>query len=130
MILGFTPPMSDLLGAAELTVTTTVYTIQFLVSGLGWAVTGSRIDLMPGTFVDFSDPRWAFLLDQNGPPIDAVALNQLTYDFMTSNDVVGLSYPYWEVRYMFDRGIIPISPPVGDRFTLGHSRLGGHHVLG
>jgi hypothetical protein len=119
-----------MLGAVFLTVTTTVFTIQFIVSNLGWAVTGSRIDLPPGTLVDLSVARWAFLLDQHGPPPDAVALNQLTYDFMTSNDVVGLGYPYWEVRYMFDRGIIPISPPVGDRFTLGHSRLGGPHVLG
>jgi hypothetical protein len=32
------------------------------------------------------------------PPIDAIALTQVTYDWMTSsNGVIGLGYPTWRV---------------------------------
>jgi hypothetical protein len=111
MIFGFTPPGSDPLGAVALTVVTTVFTLQYIVGGLGWAVTGSRIDLPAGTVVDSGLPRWAFLLDQGGPPPDAIALTQYTYDFMTNNEgVIGLGYPYWEVRFQLERGIVPIAP--------------------
>src|SRR5262249_22424834 len=132
MIFGFTPPGSDGLGAVFLTVTTTVFTLYFLVGGLGWAVMGGRIELPPGTAVDLGLPRWRFLLDQDGPPIDAVPLTQYTYDFMTNNNgVIGLGYPYWAVRY--GSGIIPVAGDYGPLFRLGTAGsgvLGGGHVLG
>jgi hypothetical protein len=93
-------------------VTSTVYTLQFLVDRLGWAVTGGRIEFPDGAYIDLGLPQWVFLLGEHGPPSDAIALNQFTYDYMTSNNTAGLGYPYWQVRYQLDRGIVPIVPQV------------------
>jgi hypothetical protein len=59
------------------------------------------------TQVDTSRQEFAWLFNVPPPP-DAVALNQATYDFMVSNGTVGLSYPYWLVRY--GPGITPVHP--------------------
>jgi hypothetical protein len=61
----------------------------------------------PGTIIDTSLQAWEWLFNVP-PPIDAVAFNQQTYDFVTSNGQVGLSYPYWSTR--FGPGITPIHP--------------------
>jgi hypothetical protein len=59
------------------------------------------------TVVDLSLEKWVWLGNVPPPP-DAVALTQQTYDFMTSNGQVGLSYPYWIVRP--GPGVTPIHP--------------------
>jgi hypothetical protein len=63
--------------------------------------------LPPAQIIDTSRQEFAWLFNVP-PPLDAVALNQATYDFMVSNGQVGLSYPYWLVRYA--SGINPIHP--------------------
>ena len=111
MILGFTPPGSQPLGGGiGFPTGLAVYTwVAFLVSGLGWATDGGRIDLPPGTAVNTGAPGWRWLVGI-GPPPDAVALDQYTYDWMTNNEgAIGLGYPYWEVRYGPDRGIVPVT---------------------
>jgi hypothetical protein len=129
MIFGFTPPGSMALGIVVLPNPVNATNLLYLVSGQGWDVRGGLIFLRPGTMVDMNTPRWAFLADQDGPPIDAVALNQYTYDYMTNNNgVIGLGYPYWAVRYGSD--VIPIAGDYGPFFKLGQSVLGGGHVLG
>jgi hypothetical protein len=62
--------------------------------------------LPPGQIIDTSQQAWGYLAGLNPPP-DAVALDQITYDTMTSaHGVNGISYPYWMVRYA--SGITPI----------------------
>jgi hypothetical protein len=84
--------------------------MRYLVSGQGWEVQHpslSRLFLPSGTLVDDNLPQWAYLVGQ-GPPIDAVALTQQTYDYMVSRGVNGLGYPYWQVKVA--PGIIPLVP--------------------
>jgi hypothetical protein len=78
--------------------------LKYAVGQNGWAgPNGHWLDR--GTVVDTS--VW---LEFAGvpPPPDAVPLDQQTYDFMTSNGVVGLSYPYWQVAVGL--GIVGINP--------------------
>jgi len=106
--------------------------LKYIVSQLGWAVDGGRIDLPPGTLVDTSLDQWAWLAAEGvGPPKDAVPLNQYTYDYMTNNNgIIGLGYHYWEVMYIMDGSIVPIAGDYGPMFRPGESILGGGDVLG
>jgi hypothetical protein len=63
--------------------------LKFMVSGHGWPV-GNPSRLIPaGTIVDTSQPQWSALAGMM--PVDAIALDQITYDFATSsNGVMGL----------------------------------------
>ena len=60
------------------------------------------------TQVDTSRQEFAWLFNVP-PPLDCVALNQATYDFLVSaNGTIGLSYPYHLVRYA--AGVVPVHP--------------------
>jgi hypothetical protein len=65
--------------------------LKFMVTGQGWPV-GNPSRLIPaGTVVDTSLPAWAALAGM--APIDAIMLDQQTYDWATSsNGVIGLGY--------------------------------------
>jgi hypothetical protein len=63
--------------------------------------------LPPGQIIDTSLQQFEWLFNVP-PPMDCVALNQATYDFLVSNGQVGLSYPYWTTRYA--PGITPVHP--------------------
>jgi hypothetical protein len=82
--------------------------MKYLVGGLGWEVRSPGIGrqfLPAGTLIDDSLPQWAFLVGQ-GPPIDGVAMDQTTYNFMVSNGVIGLGYPHYRVAY--GAGVTPV----------------------
>jgi hypothetical protein len=84
--------------------------MKYYVGGVGWEVRHpslSRLFLPPSTLIDDSLPQWAYLVGQ-GPPIDCIPLDQATYNFMTSNGVIGLGFPYWRVAV--SPGIVPIEP--------------------
>jgi hypothetical protein len=57
-----------------------------------------------GTLVDDSLAQWAHCVGQ-GPPIDAIAANQSTYDFMIAPG--GMGYPVFRVQYHLAAGIVP-----------------------
>jgi hypothetical protein len=78
--------------------------LKYAVGSGGWNAPGGHW-LDRGTVVDTS--VWAEFAGVVPPP-DAVPLDQQTYDFMTSNGVVGLSYPYWQVAV--GPGIVGINP--------------------
>jgi hypothetical protein len=61
--------------------------------------------LDPGTVVDTS-----VLAEFAGvaPPPDCVPLNQQTYDWFTSNGIIGLGYPYWKIAVV--AGVVGINP--------------------
>jgi hypothetical protein len=109
VILGFSPLGSGALGAyvPHGFVPTTVG-LLYVVGGLGWAVNGGLWDYPPGTLIDTTLPQYQFLVGE-GPPIDALPLNQYTYDFMTSNGVNGCGYTYYRVAV--SPGIVPVGPP-------------------
>jgi hypothetical protein len=65
-------------------------TLRYMVSGAGWPVSKPlSMIIPPGTVVDTSQARWAALAGMM--PIDAIALDQQTYESATSsNGVMGL----------------------------------------
>jgi hypothetical protein len=67
--------------------------LKYMISGQGWPI-GKPIsqELPPCTVVDTSLPQWAALATVP-PPVDAIALTQVTADWMTStNGQLGLNY--------------------------------------
>jgi hypothetical protein len=66
--------------------------LKYQVGGGGWAVGNPSRLIPPGTIVDTSQPGWAAL--RGMAPVDAVALNQITFDWMTSSNgqLYGLGY--------------------------------------
>jgi hypothetical protein len=74
-------------------------TLRYQIGGAGWPVNGGALLLTSGTLIDTSLPQWAFLAS-TPPPIDAIAQDQATWNYMTSsNGVVGLcGYPAWRVN--------------------------------
>jgi hypothetical protein len=66
--------------------------LKYMVGGAGWAVGRPQsMELPPGTVVDTSLAAWAALAGM--VPIDAIMLDQQTYDYATSsNGVIGLGY--------------------------------------
>jgi hypothetical protein len=63
------------------------------VSGQGWPVSKPiSMIIPPGTIVDTSLPQWSAL--RGTAPVDAIALDQCTYDFMTSTggQIYGLGF--------------------------------------
>src|SRR5215475_1767433 len=96
MILGYTPLGSMPLGGIAKH-PPIIQSVSFLVSRLGWAINGGLIDFPSGTAINKDQPQYQFV-DGLGPPIDAIPLNQYTYDLMVNNNgVIGLGYPYWAV---------------------------------
>jgi hypothetical protein len=68
-------------------------TLKYQIAGGGWPVNGGSLLLAPATIVDTSQPQWSFLAS-TPPPIDAIALDQTTWNFMTSsNGVIGQQLP-------------------------------------
>jgi hypothetical protein len=65
--------------------------MKYQIAGTGWPV-GARL-IEAGTIIDTSAIEWASLA-WVPPPMDAVALDQVTYDYMTSR----LAYPVSKVR--------------------------------
>jgi hypothetical protein len=75
---------------------------------IGWPVNGGALLIPPSTIIDTSTTAWAFLANVP-PPIDAIPLDQLTYNYMTnSNGVIGCGYFYWQVKP--GPGVVPFSP--------------------
>jgi hypothetical protein len=74
--------------------------LRYMVSGGGWAVSVPISMLIPpSTIVDTSQPAWSALAGK--APVDAIALDQATMDFMTSygaSAVGGLGYDPNRVR--------------------------------
>ena len=62
-----------------------------------------------------------------GPPIDALPLDQITYNYMISYQIVGRGYPPSQVRGA--PGVVRVGVAL-NVFTLGFSMLGGTDVLG
>jgi hypothetical protein len=65
--------------------------MKYQIAGAGWPV-GARL-IEAGTIIDTSTVEWASLV-WVPPPMDAIALDQVTYDYMTSR----LGYPVGKVR--------------------------------
>jgi hypothetical protein len=78
--------------------------LKYRVGPQGWCAPGGHW-LDRGVVVDTS-----VRLEFAGvvPPPDCVPLDQQTYDFMTSNGVVGLGYPYERVAVV--AGVVGINP--------------------
>jgi hypothetical protein len=81
--------------------------LRYMVGANGWAA-GANGPLGPGVIVDTSLARWWEDVWTRPPP-DAVPLDQQTYDYMVSNGVVGLSYPYWTTAVV--AGVVGVGPP-------------------
>ena len=70
--------------------------LKYMVAGNGvggWPVSEPQSMVIPaGTVIDTSLGQWAFLAAVP-PPVDAIALTQQTFDYMTSsNGVIGLNH--------------------------------------
>jgi hypothetical protein len=96
--------------------------VKYIIGDSGWPLAGGQF-LAPGTFVDDTQPQWQFLAGK-GIPMDVLAFDQATWDYMTSNGVIGIGYLYWQVRGMGGVNTIP------GLFILDKSKLGGGDVLG
>jgi hypothetical protein len=69
--------------------------LKYMISGAGWAISRPQsMVLPPGTVVDTSQAAWAALSGM--APVDAIALDQVTYNFMTSSN--GVSGLYLDVN--------------------------------
>jgi hypothetical protein len=78
--------------------------LKYAVGQNGWAAGGHWLDR--GTVVDTS--VWLEFANVV-PPIDAVPLNQQTYNWFVSKGVVGLGYPYERVAVV--AGVTGVLPP-------------------
>jgi hypothetical protein len=88
--------------------------LKFQVSGGGWSVSKPISMIIPsGTVVDTSQPAWAAL--KGMAPIDAIALDQITADFMTSTNgqLYGLGYDV--NRVAVGPGVVSRALDRGDR---------------
>jgi hypothetical protein len=56
--------------------------------------------------IDDSLPQYVHLVTQ-GPPIDAIAADQSTYNMMIAPPPGGMGYPVWRVQYHLAAGIVP-----------------------
>jgi hypothetical protein len=74
-------------------------------------VTGFLVNqwfIPPATIIDTSRQEFAWLFNVL-PPMDAIPLDQATYQFFTSSGgTIGCGYPYWAVRY--GPNVVPINP--------------------
>ena len=69
--------------------------LKFMVSGAGWPVSKPQSMIIPaGTVVDTSQAAWSALAGM--APVDAIALDQQTYNWMTSTG--GVSGLYLDVN--------------------------------
>jgi hypothetical protein len=82
--------------------------LKYAVGPQGWNAAGGHW-LDPGTLVDTS--VWLEFANVV-PPMDAIPLNQQTYDWFVSNKVVGLGYPYWRVAVV--AGVVGVMPPASN----------------
>jgi hypothetical protein len=96
MIFGFNPLGSAPIGAyVPHGMVPVVQSIRYAVGPHGWALGYPHGWLDAGTIIDTMQPRWFDFLTIP-PPIDAVPLNQYTYDwFVSAHGRVGQGYPYW-----------------------------------
>ena len=109
MIFGVTPLGSGALGAyvPHSFVPATV-SIRYAVGPHGWPC-GNRGPIDAGTVIDWMNPRWWEFVNVPAP-IDAIPLNQYTYDWMTSNNGrVGLGYFYTTIAVV--DGVTGLGPP-------------------
>jgi hypothetical protein len=56
--------------------------------------------------IDDTLPQCSHLVGQ-GPPIDAIAADQATYNAMIASPPGGMGYPAWRVQYFQAAGIVP-----------------------
>jgi hypothetical protein len=88
--------------------------LKYQVSGSGWAVSKPISMLIPAaTIVDTSQPQWAAL--RGTAPIDAIALDQISYDWMTSTNgqIHGLGFDVNRVQC--GPGVVSAALDRGDR---------------
>jgi hypothetical protein len=84
--------------------------MKYQIAGGGWPV-GARL-IEAGTIIDTSTVEWARLA-WVPPPMDAIALDQVTYDYMTGR----LGYPVSKVRA--GPGVVSKSSPPADERARG-----------
>jgi hypothetical protein len=88
--------------------------LKYMVAGQGWAVSRPQsMVLAPRTVVDTSQAQWSALAGM--VPVDAIMLDQQTYDFATSsNGVIGLYLDVNRVRCGPGVQSTALDPPTGD----------------
>jgi hypothetical protein len=98
--------------------------MKYLIGPLGWECRQAGVGrrwIEPGTFVDDSLPYWSFVLGQGGPPVDALPMDQATYDaFVRPQSQGGLGYEYWRVRPYPYAGIVLSGPGSGYDYWAQH----------
>jgi hypothetical protein len=97
--------------------------MKYFVGPQGWEVRApgniGRRFIEPGTLIDDSLAQWAFVASQ-GPPIDALPVDQATYDAMLRSPALGgLGYEYFRVR-PFGAGIVLSGPGTGGDYWSKH----------
>jgi hypothetical protein len=108
MIFGFSPLGSAPIGAyVPHSFVPVVVSIRYAVGPHGWALSYPHGWLDAGTVIDWMErPGFCWV----PPPIDAIPLNQYTYDWMTSNNGrVGLGYFYTTIAVV--DGVTGLGPP-------------------
>jgi hypothetical protein len=80
--------------------------MKYQITGAGWPI-GARL-IEAGTIIDTSRIEWANLR-WVPPPVDAIALDQATYDYMTGR----LGYPISKVRA--GPGVVSKASPSADQ---------------
>jgi hypothetical protein len=83
---------------------------KYYVGGQGWETQSPGIGRRyypNGTLIDDTLQGFAHLQTQ-GPPVDAIAADQSTYDSMIASQANGgLGYEAWRVQYLAAAGIVP-----------------------
>jgi hypothetical protein len=83
---------------------------KYFVGGQGWETQSPGIGrrfYANGTLIDDTLPAFSHLAAA-GPPIDAIAYDQATYDFMVGSQAAGgMGYPAFKVAYRPAAGIVP-----------------------
>jgi hypothetical protein len=85
--------------------------MKYFVGGVGWETRGpgnvGRRFYPNGVLIDDSLPQFAHLVGQ-GPPVDAIAANQATYNAMIAPQTQGgMGYDAFRVQYLGAAGIVP-----------------------
>jgi hypothetical protein len=84
---------------------------KYYIGGAGWETRGpgnvGRRYYPNGVLIDDSLPQYAHLVVQ-GPPIDAIAADQSTYNKMIApQSAGGMGYPVFRVQYHISSGVVP-----------------------
>jgi hypothetical protein len=95
---------------------------RYFVGGNGFEARApgvGRVFYPAGTFIDDSLAQFAHLVGQ-GPPVDAMPYDQISYDFMLRSPAQGgMGYPYYAVR-PFGAGIVLSGPGTGRDYWAQH----------